>query len=53
MVLKIPTAYLYCDQDELAEFLLCWTYLRKNDKKEIGLVVQNRLLVKGLLDKKS
>jgi len=53
MVLKIPTAYLYCDEDELAEFLLCWTHLRKADKKEIGLVVQNRLFVKGLLEKKS
>jgi len=52
-VLRVPTAYLYCDQDELAEFLLSWSYLIKADKKEIGCIVENRLFSKGLLGKKA
>lgn len=52
-VLRVPTAYLYCDNDELAEFLLTWQYLNRADKKEIGYIVDNRLLSKGLLDKKN
>lgn len=52
-VLKVPTAYLYCDNDELAEFLLSWPYLIKADKKEIGYIVENRLFSKGLREKKS
>lgn len=52
-VLKVPTAYLYCDNDELAEFLLAWQYLIRADKKEIGYIAENRLLSKGLLDKRS
>ncbi|WP_149136818.1 helix-turn-helix domain-containing protein [Cupriavidus campinensis] len=43
-VLNVPTAYLYCDQDELAKFLLAWPYLNKVDKKEIGYIVESRLL---------
>ncbi|WER46604.1 helix-turn-helix transcriptional regulator [Cupriavidus sp. WKF15] len=41
-VLKVPTAYLYCDQDELAEFLLAWPHLTRTEKKEIGHIVENR-----------
>ncbi|WP_415872526.1 helix-turn-helix domain-containing protein [Burkholderia ubonensis] len=52
-VLKVPTAYLYCDNDELAELLLSWPYLIKADKKEIGYIVENRLFSKGLREKKS
>ncbi|AXV78243.1 MULTISPECIES: helix-turn-helix domain-containing protein [Ralstonia solanacearum species complex] len=52
-VLRVPTAYLYCDNDELAEFLLTWQHLNRTDKKEIGYVVENRLFSKGLLEKKS
>lgn len=51
-VLKVSTAYLYCDNDELAEFLLAWQYLIRADKKEIGYIVENRLFSKGLLGKK-
>ncbi|MGO4761339.1 helix-turn-helix domain-containing protein [Cupriavidus sp. 2KB_3] len=43
MVLKVPTAYLYCDQDELAEFLLAWPHLNRVDKREIGYIVESRL----------
>lgn len=50
--LKVPTAFFYCDNDELAEFLLVWRYLLKADKKEIGYIVENRLFSKGLLGKK-
>ena len=46
-VLKVPTAYLYCDQDELAEFLLAWPHLSRVDKKEIWNIVENRLSSKG------
>ncbi|WP_035821966.1 helix-turn-helix domain-containing protein [Cupriavidus metallidurans] len=52
-VLKVPTAYLYCDNDELAEFLLSWPYLIKADRKEIERIVENRLFSKGLLGKQS
>lgn len=52
-VLKVPTAYLYCDNDELATFLLAWPYLVRTDKKEIGYIVESRLFSKGLLAKKS
>ncbi len=52
-VLKVPTAYLYCDNDELADFLLTWPYLNRADKKEIGYIVENRLFSKGLVEKKS
>lgn len=52
-VLKVPTAYLYCDNDELAEFLFSWPYLIKADRKEIGHIVENRLFSKGLLAKNS
>lgn len=31
-VLKLPTAYFYCDDDELAEIIKKW-YLRKQVKK--------------------
>ncbi|WP_029044420.1 helix-turn-helix domain-containing protein [Cupriavidus sp. WS] len=49
--LKVPTAYFYCDNDELADFLLVWRYLLKADKKEIGYIVENRLSSKRLLGK--
>lgn len=52
-VLMVPTVYLYCDNDELAEFLLTWQYLNRADKKEIGYIVENRLLSKRRLEKKS
>lgn len=52
-VLKVPTVYLYCDNDELAEFLLTWQYLNRADKKEIGYIVENRLVSKGLLGKQT
>lgn len=52
-VLKVPTAYLYCENNELAEFLLSWPYLLRADKKEIGYIVENRLYSKGLIGKKS
>ncbi|MGT2509740.1 helix-turn-helix domain-containing protein [Cupriavidus basilensis] len=42
-VLRVPTAYLYCDNDELAKFLLSWPYLLRADKKEIGYIVEKRL----------
>lgn len=51
-VLKVPTAYLYCDEDELAEFLLSWPHLKKTDRKEVSLIVDNRLLLKGLLERR-
>jgi len=47
---KVPTVYLYCD-DELAEFILSWQYLNRADKKEIGYIVENRLLSKGRFEK--
>ena len=49
---KVPAVSLYCD-DELAEFFLSWLYLNRADKKEIGYIVENRLLSKGILEKKS
>ncbi|WP_230849820.1 XRE family transcriptional regulator [Ralstonia solanacearum] len=52
-VLKVPTAYLHCDNDALARFLLTWQYLNAADKKEIGYIDENRLLSKGMLGKKS
>lgn len=52
-VLKVPTAYFYCDNDELADFLLVWQHLLKADRKEIGYIVENRLFSKGLFGKKS
>lgn len=52
-VLKVPTAYFYCENDELADFLLVWRHLLKADRKEIGYIVENRLFSKGLLKKKS
>ncbi|MGD7198332.1 helix-turn-helix domain-containing protein [Ralstonia pseudosolanacearum] len=51
-VLRVPTAYLYCDNDALARFLLTWQFLSRDEKKEIGYIVENRLYSKGLLDKK-
>lgn len=52
-VLRVPTAYLYCDNDELAEFLLTWPHLNRADKKEIGDIVENRVLSKRRLSKES
>ncbi|MFV8530399.1 helix-turn-helix domain-containing protein [Ralstonia pseudosolanacearum] len=46
-VLKVPTAYLYCDNDALARFLLTWQHLSRDDKKEIGHIAESRLLLRA------
>ncbi|GAA0822805.1 hypothetical protein GCM10009079_32370 [Ralstonia mannitolilytica] len=52
-VLKVSAAYLYCEDDDLAKFVLTWPYLNRTDKKKIGHVVESRLVSKGLLEKSS
>ncbi|MGN5353173.1 helix-turn-helix domain-containing protein [Ralstonia sp. L16] len=52
-VRKVPTAYLYCDNGELAEFLLGWQHLNRADKKEMGQIMKDGLSSKGLFQKKS
>ncbi|WP_061958311.1 helix-turn-helix domain-containing protein [Cupriavidus pauculus] len=48
-VLKVPTAFFYCDDEELAGILLAWRHLMRSDKNDIGYVIEHRLAAKGLL----
>jgi transcriptional regulator with XRE-family HTH domain len=34
-ILKIPTAYFYCDDDELAAVILAWRRLSKSERKRL------------------
>jgi transcriptional regulator with XRE-family HTH domain len=38
-ILKIPTAYFYCDDDELAAMILVWRHLPKSERKRLRQVL--------------
>lgn len=45
-VLRIPTAYFYCADDELANVLLAWGHLSKSERKHIKEVIEATLTPK-------
>ncbi|KUY77638.1 MULTISPECIES: helix-turn-helix domain-containing protein [Burkholderia cepacia complex] len=40
--LRLPTAYFYCEDDELAELLLAWEHLSMADRKQIRSLIDKR-----------
>lgn len=44
--LRLPAAYFYCEDDDLAEMLLAWGRLSKADRKDVVALVAAKLLAK-------
>ncbi|EKS9884136.1 helix-turn-helix transcriptional regulator [Burkholderia pyrrocinia] len=44
--LKVPAAYFYCDDEELASFVLAWGRLSKSERKRIKPLIMAKLAVK-------
>jgi hypothetical protein len=42
-VLHVPTAYLYCEDDDLASVLLSWGQLKKAERKRVRLLIETEL----------
>ncbi|MGF6966620.1 transcriptional regulator with XRE-family HTH domain [Paraburkholderia sp. WC7.3g] len=38
--LQLPTAYFYCEDDDLAELVLAWGLLRKSERKQLRKMVE-------------
>jgi transcriptional regulator with XRE-family HTH domain len=41
--LSVPTAYFYCEDDELALLVLGWARLPKSERKHIRLLIESKL----------
>ena len=41
--LSVPTAYFYCEDDELASLVLGWAQLPKPERKHIRLLIESKL----------
>jgi transcriptional regulator with XRE-family HTH domain len=46
-VLHVPTAYFYCEDDELAGLILAWVHLSGSERKVIRTVVEAKLAATG------
>jgi transcriptional regulator with XRE-family HTH domain len=44
--LRLPVTYFYCDDDELAAFVLVWEHLSRSERKYIKALVDSRLTAK-------
>jgi transcriptional regulator with XRE-family HTH domain len=42
-VLRVPAAYFYCEEDDLAELVLAWGRLSKSDRKHLRKLLETRL----------
>ncbi|RDU98934.1 helix-turn-helix domain-containing protein [Trinickia dinghuensis] len=45
-VLRVPTAYFYCDDDDLADVVLAWGRLPKSERKRVKPLVMTQLAAK-------
>ncbi|MBY4727395.1 MULTISPECIES: helix-turn-helix domain-containing protein [Burkholderia] len=41
--LRVPTAYFFCEDDDLAEFVLAWGRLSKSERKRVKPVILAKL----------
>lgn len=46
--LRVPAAYFYCEDDELAEVVLGWTRLSKVERKRIKPLITAKLAAKDV-----
>lgn len=44
--LRVPTAYFYCDDDDLADVVLAWGRLSKSERKRVKPLVMAKLAAK-------
>jgi transcriptional regulator with XRE-family HTH domain len=45
--LQLPTAYFYCEDDDLAELVLAWGHLRKSERKQLRKLIEAKLIGGG------
>jgi transcriptional regulator with XRE-family HTH domain len=41
--LRVPAAYFYCEDDDLAEFVLAWGRLSRSERKHLRKLLDNKL----------
>jgi len=42
-VLKLPAAYFYCEDDELAKLILAWGQMSKSERKPLKVLVEAKI----------
>lgn len=42
-VLRVPAAYFYCEDDDLAELVLTWGRLSKHERKHLRKLLEAKL----------
>lgn len=45
--LRVPAAYFYCEDDDLAALVLVWGHLSKSERKRIKPLIAAKLAAKG------
>lgn len=45
--LRVPAAYFYCEDDDLAALVLVWGHLTKSERKRIKPLILAKLAAKG------